>query len=139
MYNKFETGQRTGVLLGDSGYACKRWLITPYRENQIQGCNKRENFNREQKRARCLVERSFGQLKRMWGCLHGHLRLAPEKACKVIVSCCALHNIAKDMNMPEINDEVAGRRVLVQPPVLNYNGREESGMRQHIVDTYFDY
>ena len=41
--------------------------------------------------------------------------------------------------MPEINDEVAGRRVLVQPPVLNYNGREESGMRQNIVDTYFDY
>ena len=139
MFHKFETEHRPGILLGDSSYACKRWLLTPYRENQLQGIRMRENYNREQKRARSLIERSFGQLKRRWCCLHGELRLSPEKACKVIASCCALHNLAKDLNMPEIDQDNNQRRNALQPPVVTFNGREETGMRQHIVNTYFNY
>ena len=101
LYNLFENGTQTGIILGDSGYACKNWLLPPFRENQIRGCHKRENYNREQKRARCIIERAFGQLKRRWGCLHGEIRFTPEKACKVIIAACALHNLAKDLSMPE--------------------------------------
>ena len=139
LFQQFETRRRSGVLLGDSGYACKRWLLTPFRDNQLRGCRKRENYNREQKRARCLVERSFGQLKRRWACLHGELRVTPGKACKVIVACFALHNVAKEFNMPDLADDNIQRRNVVQPPRLVFNGREETGIRQHIVDTYFDY
>ena len=132
----FDTGNRAGILLGDGGYPCKNWLLPPFRENQIRGCCKRENYNREHKRACCIIERAFDQLKRRWGCLNGELRFAPEKACKVIFSAFALHNVAKEMNMPEIDD---GRQALPQPPLVCYDGDEETGVRQHIVDTYFDY
>ena len=138
LYNLFESETRTGILLGDSGYACKNWLLPPFRENQIRGCQKRENYNREQKRARCIIERAFGQLKRRWGCLHGEIRFTPEKACKVIIAACALHNLAKDLNMPE-NEAQNANAVQPQPQNVHYNGNEETGMRQHIVDTYFNY
>ena len=139
LYNIFETGNRNGIILGDSGYACKNWLLPPFRENQMRGCRKRENYNREQKRARSIIERAFGQLKRRWGCLHGEIRLAPEKACKVIIAACALHNLAKDFNMADYNNDDDGNAAQQQPVALRYNGNEDTGIRQHIVDTYFDY
>ncbi|WAQ96676.1 HARB1-like protein [Mya arenaria] len=76
-------------LLGDSGYPCKRWLLTPY-VNPQPGAQTR--YNR--------VERGIGQLKRRWGILNGEIRLKPEKACKVIIACAVLHNICKRRNIP---------------------------------------
>ena len=42
----FESGRRSGIILGDSGYGCSNWIIPPYRENQIGGSAKKMNFNR---------------------------------------------------------------------------------------------
>ena len=30
LYNLFENGARTGIILGNSGYACKNWLLQPF-------------------------------------------------------------------------------------------------------------
>jgi len=67
---------------------------------------------REQKRARSIVERSFGQVKRRFAVLHGELRSHPDKACKAIVAGFALHNMAKAMNMPEL--PASGRVLKIQ-------------------------
>ena len=136
MYENFENGGLNGIILGDSGYACKRWLIPPFRENQVQGCAKRMNFNIAQKSARCHIERAFGQVKRRWASIHGEVRLSPEKACKLIFASFALHNLAKFLNEEEINNNQQ-QQGPVQPNQLVYNGREENGVRQSIVDRYF--
>ncbi|KAK7157082.1 hypothetical protein R3I94_006981 [Phoxinus phoxinus] len=79
-------------LLGDSGYPCKPWLLTPYlRPDQ----GSQLNYNRAHKKTRAVVERGIGQLKRRFHILHGEVRLAPEKVCKVITACAVLHNICK--------------------------------------------
>ncbi|KZR99360.1 putative Protein F57G4.9, partial [Daphnia magna] len=59
---KFSAGEcGHGVLLGDSGYANTTYLFTPYSEprNPIE-----ERFNKLHKTTRCMVERSFGILKK---------------------------------------------------------------------------
>ncbi|XP_063884700.1 putative nuclease HARBI1 [Scylla paramamosain] len=90
-------------LLGDSGYPCKEWLLTPYL-NPLAGVQ--TNYNTAHKRTRCVVERGIGQLKRQFHVLHGEVRLSPEKTCKIVYVCAQLHNMCKQFNIPvPINEE----------------------------------
>ena len=57
---------------------------------------------RRHRKCRNAVERTFTQLKRRFYMLHAETRLSPGKACKLFVSCCILHNIAKRHNLDEI-------------------------------------
>ncbi|XP_046577279.1 putative nuclease HARBI1 [Haliotis rubra] len=84
-------------LLGDSGYPCRRWILTPFLR-PLPGSQ--TNYNRSHKKTRNCVERGIGQLKRRFHVLHGEVRLSPQKACKVIIACAVLHNISKDRNVP---------------------------------------
>ncbi|XP_071102876.1 putative nuclease HARBI1 [Haliotis cracherodii] len=77
-------------LLGDSGYPCRRWLLTPYLRPQP---GPQTRYNRAHKRTRCEVERGIGQLKRRFHILHGQVRLKPVKVFMVIIVCAILHNI----------------------------------------------
>ncbi|XP_050962368.1 putative nuclease HARBI1 [Labeo rohita] len=103
-------------LLGDSGYPCKPWLLTPYLQPR-QG--PQLNYNRAHKTTRAVVERGIGQLKRRFHVLHGEVLLRPEKVSKVIIACAILHNICKvrqiaepledgDEDEDEDNDEDGG-------------------------------
>nr|XP_040030344.1 putative nuclease HARBI1 isoform X2 [Gasterosteus aculeatus aculeatus] len=103
-------------LLGESGYPCKPWLLTPYLQPR-QGPQR--NYNRAHKTTRAVVERGIGQLKRRFHVLHGEVRLRPEKVSKVIIACAILHNICKvrqiaetledgDEDEDEDNDEDGG-------------------------------
>ena len=44
VYNDFENGAQQGVLLGDSGYPLKRWLLVPFLHPT---CDAEENYNRQ--------------------------------------------------------------------------------------------
>ncbi|XP_048852793.1 putative nuclease HARBI1 isoform X2 [Brienomyrus brachyistius] len=85
-------------LLGDSGYPCKPWLLTPYLRPDP---GPQLNYNRAHKKTRSVVERGIGQLKRRFHVLHGEVRLSPAKVCKVITACAVLHNICKVRQIPE--------------------------------------
>ncbi|XDV42540.1 hypothetical protein PO909_011177 [Leuciscus waleckii] len=50
-------------------------------------------YNAALARTRARIEMTFGQLKERFQCLKG-LRVAPDRACDIIVACAILHNIA---------------------------------------------
>ncbi|XP_064643104.1 putative nuclease HARBI1 [Lineus longissimus] len=90
-------GMREGYLLGDSGYPCKPFLLTPYLRPTTQA---EKRYNTAQKKTRNSIERCFGTLKRRFHCLHGEIRMRPERTCKIIIACCVLNNIAIDRREP---------------------------------------
>ena len=126
-----ETNLEHGVLLGDSGYACMPFLMTPCPEPQTHS---HRRFNRADKITRCLIERTFGILKRLFHVLHGEVRMYPERVCIIVAACCILHNIAIDHN--ELLDEE--EEPLVEENDNHYDGVDTgAAVRNHIAATYF--
>ncbi|XP_046578692.1 putative nuclease HARBI1 [Haliotis rubra] len=93
---------RDGWLLGDSGYACRPWLLTPFTEPQTRP---QERYNSTHTRTRNTIERPFGVLKARFRCLHkssGCLWFSPDRCSVVIMACFKLHNycITKGVQVP---------------------------------------
>ncbi|XP_064459041.1 putative nuclease HARBI1 [Ornithodoros turicata] len=88
---EFERGVHTGLLMWDSGYPCKRWLMTPF----LQPRDRLQHYNASHSTTWAVVERTIGQLKRRFHCLHSEPRVATRHCCPIITACCVLHNIAK--------------------------------------------
>ncbi|XP_050673442.1 putative nuclease HARBI1 [Leptidea sinapis] len=87
------TTDETAILLGDSGYPLRRYLMTP-----IDGApddSPEGHYNAKHKRVRSTIERTFGQLKGRWRCLLAarQLHYKPEMAAKITIACCVLHNM----------------------------------------------
>ena len=94
---KWQDGWRpfpNAIILGDSGYRLKNWLITPNIPLEIERNLALTRFLRMFKSTRRMVENSLGILKEKFPCLN-HLRLQPITTCRVIISCIILHNIEK--------------------------------------------
>uniref|UniRef100_A0A8C1Z473 DDE Tnp4 domain-containing protein n=1 Tax=Cyprinus carpio TaxID=7962 RepID=A0A8C1Z473_CYPCA len=79
----FEEGLFDGLLVGDRGYACQRFLLTPYPDPQTRPQNR---FNVALSKTRVKIEMTFGILKARFNCLR-QVRVSPERAS-------ILHNIA---------------------------------------------
>lgn len=127
-------GLEDGVLLGDSGYACTPFLQTPYTHPHTRS---EERFNVAHKTTRCIIERTFGVLKRRFHILHSEIRMAPDRVCTIIVACFVLHNIAVFLREPEIDDDwdIDEQEFDVQE---QYHGPDRgNAVRKHITDTFF--
>ncbi|XP_052258075.1 putative nuclease HARBI1 [Dreissena polymorpha] len=82
--NQFENGQHAGLLIGDSGYGCSRYLLTPY----LRPVNQSEDrFNRSLCRTRVMIEQTFGMLKNRFGILGRKIRATPTRAVQHISAC----------------------------------------------------
>lgn len=77
-------------MLGDKGYPCLPYLLTPYQEPQTEG---QHCYNIAHARTRGRIEMAFGLIKSRFQCLK-HLRVTPPRACDIVVACVVLHNIA---------------------------------------------
>ncbi|CAG2185824.1 HARBI1 [Mytilus edulis] len=122
----------SGILLGDSGYPCRPFIMTPYARpaNEDQ-----TRFNRHHARTRCVIERTFGRWKRRFHVLHSEIRMKPEKACIIIMACAILHNIALWMNEPELPEDQEEEMPNVDAV---YNGANDGRrIRDHITQMYF--
>lgn len=92
---RLERNLMRGILLGDGGYACSAYLLTPL----LRPTNESERrYNTSHKTTRCIIERSFGLLKQRFRCLLDKLRFSPQKCCRIIIACCILHNFAISQN-----------------------------------------
>ena len=105
LYAHFETGWRpfiNGVLLADSAYPLKDWIIPPL---QITSTAAEGRFNAAHKKTRRIIENSFGILKERFSCLY-KLRLQPTDAGEIFKACCTLHNLCSfHSDMPDLLDE----------------------------------
>ena len=88
---KMEAGNLNGYLVGDGGYACRSYLITPLLTPTTTA---ERAYNTSQIAARNCIERTNEILKRRFPCLKYGLRLKMENILPVIVATVVLHNIA---------------------------------------------
>ncbi|XP_017476088.1 PREDICTED: putative nuclease HARBI1 [Rhagoletis zephyria] len=101
IYFRFENGEfGDSLIVADSGYLNKRFLITPL-SNPI---TPEENlFNESLIRTRCTAERSYGVWKMRFSILSLGIRLNHKKVQSIVVATAALHNICCTNNENDLH------------------------------------
>jgi nuclease HARBI1 len=97
-----ESGQIEGCLVGDGGYASRRYMLTPINNPTTRA---EKSYNESQILARNCIERANGILKRRFPALKYGLRLHLSNVLPVIVATVVLHNIALLMRDDEPDDD----------------------------------
>lgn len=130
------------VLVGDSGYGIKKYLLTPLNEPQSRP---EQLFNESQIRTRNCIERKFGQWKRRFPILAFGIRLSREKVEAIVIATAVLDNIAKLLNEadPDVNEEEEAAvnfvdNVNVQPYMnINQMYNINNVVRHQLINNYF--
>ncbi|XP_030286099.1 putative nuclease HARBI1 [Sparus aurata] len=130
IYQRLSQGEFSGVLLGDKGYACESFLLTPLADPQTPP---QQAYNHAHTKTRARIEMTFGILKSRFQCLH-HLRVSPDRACDVIAACAVLHNIAglRKERPPRVAVDVVWENAPIFPD--NINGRL---VREQYIASFF--
>lgn len=133
---QLEAGTYPGHLLGDSGYPCRTYLLTPL---QAPAGPKEEAYNTSHIRTRNTIERAFGVLKKMFPYVGRVLRTKLDTSKIIIVASFVLHNIAvKTRTVPHVNEaegQVAEYLNIAGPDdVQNIQGNAK---RRTLIQEYF--
>ena len=139
--NSFERGRHNGLLIGDAGYSCTSYLMTPLR-NPIT--RKERRYNVAHRRTRNVVERTFGVLKQRFRCLLIPLRTDLTNTLPIVVACACLHNYAIRLGdfyagsedgilQTETNNDVSNTHLLPIPP----NTPTGEAVRQQLIENNF--
>ena len=99
---RLEEGAFPGYILGDPGYACLRYLMTPVQNPRTDA---EINYNRAQRKTRNIIERMFGTWKRRFPCLKYILRVNMERTYAIIIATAVLQNIAILQGDPPFEEE----------------------------------
>lgn len=81
------------VFVGDDAFPLHTRLLKPYVPKRGQRLAEKEHiFNYRLSRARRCVENAFGILCSRWFCLGRTMLCSPDRAQKITMACCHLHN-----------------------------------------------
>ncbi|KAH6920632.1 hypothetical protein HPB50_028382 [Hyalomma asiaticum] len=95
----YETKRVPGLLLGDAGYPCMPFLMTPLAKAPRDSPESR--YQAAHIRTRNSIERAFGVWKRRFPCLDMGLQHLAERSAVIATACAALHNLAVLRQDPE--------------------------------------
>lgn len=130
----FEEGHfDNGLLLGDKGYACRCYLLTPFLNPRTPA---EVAYNEAHAATENTIERCFGVLKRRFPVLSMGMRLAVNTTLAVVVACAVLHNIAieRDDEAPDGDNDIN----LDADDVVGANeAAGNTAIRRAIVNNYF--
>lgn len=130
----FEGGRIRGVMLGDSGYPCETYLLTPVLTPRTDG---EIRYNNAHKTTRNLVERTIGVWKQRFRCLSRGLHQKLDNSVAIICATSVLHNISRLVQDPLPEPlEPPGDDVEEQPFLMN----ERRGLveRRNFIARHFD-
>ncbi|RVE41601.1 hypothetical protein evm_013749 [Chilo suppressalis] len=130
---RLDNNEIDGHLLGDSAYACGKYMMTPFL-NPITNAEKR--YNEAQIKTRNTVERTFDVWKRRFPCLSQKLRLKLNHTLAVIVATAVLHNIALQQNDTVLIDHVPEENIFTEPNEQHLSS-EGNYFRQLLLEQYF--
>lgn len=134
LLDKLENLTEYTWVLGDSGYPCLPFLITPFTKPNTE---QEERFNSSQKKTRIVAERGIGCWKKRFPCIKYGLGVKLENCPNIIVSTAVLHNLAIDLygraGCNESND-MGGQ---VQTPRVRRRKLTGNSIRKEIVQRYF--
>lgn len=88
-----DQGRVNGIILGDSGYPCKSYLLTPLTQPQTPADAR---YQRAHAGTRVTIERCFGQWKSMFRALKDGLFISLPTVKTAIVAMAVLFNITKE-------------------------------------------
>jgi hypothetical protein len=134
---RFENNEFRGLLIGDSGFGCTPYLLTPVLNPATR---QEERYNRAHILTRNIIERSFGRFKKKFLCLFQKLNTNLETAKAVIVACCVLHNLSIEWNgfEDEDHDDDDNIRRLEQPArLMPQQNRRGIVFRQQFIRRHF--
>ncbi|KAJ3653970.1 hypothetical protein Zmor_013188 [Zophobas morio] len=141
---KFEAAEYGRYLiLGDSGYAIRPFLLTPLRAPVTRA---EQLYNESQIRTRNPVERCFGVWKRRFPALAFGIRLKLHKVEAVVVATAVLHNIAIILNEeePPLDPEEEAAVNFVNDVLVENIGEnggnfnQNNSMRDQLIREYFN-
>ena len=130
--DRLKEGIIDGILVGDSGYACRSYSMTLVLKPKNAG---EVRYNTAHRRTRCVIERCFGLLKRRFPCLHLGLRTALANTLVIIVTTAVLHNFALLRQEQDFDEDIEDEDV----PFDIAAAADASGnaKRQLIISRYF--
>jgi len=107
--------------LGDTGYALRPYMITPYKNSEIMKepqqhvKDARTFFNRHFSAVRIIIERCFGVLKARFRCLlHGMWFRDERMYTRIFLACCILHNLCLNFRDAISEAQVRSARIVIQ-------------------------
>lgn len=131
---KLESGQfKDGLLLGDSGYEMKQYLLTPF----LDPTSPAENlYNESHIRTRNTVERCFGICKNRFPVLRRQVTLKLDRVQAIIVACFVLHNLAIDMNERNFGESYFSHTYHNEDTEISNPGLYYNDVRNRLVQEY---
>ena len=126
--------------LGDNGYPCKRYLITPFLNPQTPA---EMGFNRAHKKTQNKIECAFGVWKRRFPVLSTPIRIKLTSVPYIILSTAVLHNFARRHNDKDFFEHLLSTEAEMSDSFSEINVEHQSdsetgrGHRNHIVQMQF--
>lgn len=134
--SRFESGEfGNSVLIGDSGYSVRNYMMTPIHSPRSDG---ERLFNEAHVRSRNCIERLFGVWKRRFPVLALGIRLKLETTKSLIEACAVLHNIAVEMREAYPIDDPTLSYELEEIPETNIVNTEPHNVREQFVLYFFN-